>query len=44
MEHLSSIIWLFSFPLLIYLAYRSILIAIKLFEKNNTENKELIEQ
>lgn len=34
MIHLSSILWLLSWPLVIFLTYRLTLLALKLFEKN----------
>lgn len=37
MEHLTSILWLISLPITIFLTYRAIKWAIKIFEKNNQE-------
>lgn len=38
MEHLTSILWLLSWPVLIYVAYRASVFAIKIFENNLTED------
>lgn len=37
MKHIISIVWLISWPLLIYVTYRLTLLAVKFFEKNLTE-------
>jgi hypothetical protein len=36
MEYLGSILWLFSWPILIYVTYKICVFTVKLFEKNNT--------
>jgi len=33
MKHITQILWLLSWPLLIYISYRVILFALKIFEK-----------
>jgi len=39
MEHLASILWLVSLPVLIYLSYKVSLFALKIFNKNNQETE-----
>jgi hypothetical protein len=43
MKHLISIIWLISWPVLIYVNYRVTLVALKMFEKNLTAEDKLEE-
>lgn len=43
MKHLISIIWLVSWPVLIYVTYRVTLVAIKMFEGNLTADDKLEE-
>lgn len=43
MKHLISIIWLISWPVLIYVTYRAVLLAIKMFEGNLTAEDKLEE-
>lgn len=33
MKHLTQILWLLSWPVLVYVSYRLVLIALKLYEK-----------
>ncbi len=40
MKHIASILWLISFPVMIYLVYRACLIALKIFNRNNTDSKQ----
>jgi hypothetical protein len=39
MEHLASILWLVSLPVLIYASYLVSLFALKIFNKNNQETE-----
>lgn len=41
MTHLSSIIWLLTWPVLIYVGYRLSIYMVKVFERNNTEEPKL---
>ncbi|MDX9847170.1 MAG: hypothetical protein RBT74_09330 [Tenuifilaceae bacterium] len=41
MNHISSILWLLSWPLLIYITYRASLFALKLFEKSLPEEEKM---
>ncbi|SKB34768.1 hypothetical protein SAMN03080601_00283 [Alkalitalea saponilacus] len=40
MEHLTQILWLASFPVLIYVGYKLSLYALKLFHKNYEKDEE----
>jgi hypothetical protein len=39
MEHLSSILWLLSWPVLIYVSYKLCAFTVKVFERNNTDKE-----
>lgn len=40
MDHLPSILWLLSLPVIIYLAYKASEFSLKLFNKNNKSQEE----
>lgn len=39
MKHLAQILWLLSWPVLIYVSYRLVLLALKLYEKKYPSEK-----
>jgi hypothetical protein len=39
MEHLSSIIWLLTWPVLIYVGFKLSVFMVRVFERNNSENQ-----
>ncbi len=41
MNHIPSILWLISWPVLIYITYRASLFALKLFEKSVSEEEKI---